>query len=78
MLRSIKRMALEVEIFVIAAIETRAKAARIALRRLFDVNARISGAILTKFNSKQAGYEYGYSYDYGGGKKSLKRFLRNS
>ncbi len=62
-------------IFVIAAIETRAKAARIALRRLFDVNARIAGAILTKFNSKQAGYEYGYSYDYGGGRKSLKRFL---
>ena len=51
--------------FVIAAVETRAKAARIALRRLADVQAHIIGAILTKFNVKQVGYEYGYSYDYG-------------
>lgn len=52
-------------VFVIAAVETRAKAARIALRRLADVQAHIIGAILTKFNAKQIGYEYGYSYDYG-------------
>jgi polysaccharide biosynthesis transport protein len=52
-------------VFVIAAVETRAKAARIALRRLADVQAHIIGAILTKFNVKQVGYEYGYSYDYG-------------
>ena len=49
-------------LFVIVAKETRTKAARIALRRLADVHAHIVGAVLTKFNPRQAGYEYGYSY----------------
>lgn len=57
--------AVEGTIFVIAAIETRARAARVALRRLIDVQAQIVGAILTKFDAKQVGYDYGYSYDYG-------------
>jgi polysaccharide biosynthesis transport protein len=57
-------------VFVIAAIETRARAARVALRRLIDVQAHIVGAILTKFNAKQVGYDYGYSYDYGDRAKS--------
>lgn len=57
--------AVEGTIFVIAAIETRARAARVALRRLIDVQAHIVGAILTKFDAKHVGYDYGYSYDYG-------------
>lgn len=51
-------------VFVVAAVDTRAKVARVALRRLVDVQANIVGAILTKFNSRQIGYGYGYGYEY--------------
>ncbi|MEO9130571.1 MAG: polysaccharide biosynthesis tyrosine autokinase [Sphingomonas sp.] len=67
--------------FVIVAKETRAKAARVALRRLSDVHAHLIGAVLTKFDSRQSGYEYGYSY-YGYGQEQptlidrAKRTLR--
>jgi capsular exopolysaccharide synthesis family protein len=57
-------------VFVIVAKETRAKAARVALRRLSDVHAHLIGAVLTKFNARQVGYEYGYSY-YGYGQEQL-------
>ncbi len=60
--------ATEGTVFIIAAKETRAKAARIALRRLTDIQASITGAILTKFDVKQVGYDYAYSYEYGGTK----------
>lgn len=62
--------AIEGTIFVIAAKETRAKAARISLRRLSDTHAHISGAVLTKFDARQVGYDYAYSYEYGGTKKT--------
>jgi polysaccharide biosynthesis transport protein len=62
-------------IFVIAAVETRARAARVALRRLVDVHARIAGAILTKFDAKQVGYDYGYSYDYGETRSTVGKML---
>lgn len=51
-------------VFVVAAVDTRAKVARVALRRLVDVHANIVGAVLTKFNSRQIGYGYGYGYEY--------------
>jgi succinoglycan biosynthesis transport protein ExoP len=68
-------------LFVIVAKETRAKAARVALRRLSDVHAHLIGAVLTKFDARQSGYEYGYSY-YGYGQEQptlidrAKRTLR--
>ncbi len=72
-------MAANVEgtVFVVAATETRAKAARIALRRLVDVKAHIVGAVLTKFNAKQVGYgySYGYGYNYGDRAKSRTKLL---
>lgn len=37
---------------------------RIAVRRLLQARARLSGVILTKFNSTSAGYGYGYGYAY--------------
>lgn len=55
----------EATIFVIAAKETRTKAARVSLRRLADVHAHVIGAVLTKFDARQIGYNYGYDYDYG-------------
>ena len=55
----------EATVFVVAANETRAKAAQIAIARLRDAHAHVIGAVLTKFNSQQVGYDYGYSYDYG-------------
>ena len=55
----------EATVFVIAAKETRTKAARVSLRRLSDVHAHIIGAVLTKFDARQVGYDYGYSYEYG-------------
>lgn len=55
----------EATIFVIAAKDTRTKAARVSLRRLTDVHAHIIGAVLTKFDARHVGYDYGYSYEYG-------------
>ncbi len=55
----------EATVFVIAANETRSKAAQIAIQRLHDAHAHVIGAVLTKFNAQQVGYDYGYSYNYG-------------
>ncbi len=52
-------------IFVVAANETRTKAATIAIRRLLDSHARLLGAVFTKFSATKIGYDYGYSYEYG-------------
>ena len=62
----------EATIFVIAAQDTRAKGARVALRRLTDTRAYIPGAILTKFNARNAGYGYDYAYSYTYGAKEPK------
>jgi succinoglycan biosynthesis transport protein ExoP len=55
----------EATVFVVSASGTRTKAARIAINRLAGARAHLIGAILTKFVAKHAGYDYGYSYDYG-------------
>lgn len=55
----------EATMFVIAARNTHTRTARISLRRLADVHANILGAVLTKFDAKKIGYDYGYNYDYG-------------
>lgn len=60
----------EATIFVIAANETRSKAARIAIKRLLDARGRVLGAVFTKFNAQQIGYDYGYSYEYGAKRKT--------
>lgn len=55
-------------LFAIEAGNTRRAQARGALRRLMVGNARILGAVLTKFNAKATqygGYEYAYDYTYG-------------
>ena len=51
--------------FVVAAKNTHTRTARVSLRRLADVHANILGAVLTKFDAKRVGYDYGYNYDYG-------------
>ncbi len=55
----------EATMFVIAAKNTHTRTARVSLRRLADVHANILGAVLTKFDAKKIGYDYGYNYDYG-------------
>jgi succinoglycan biosynthesis transport protein ExoP len=55
----------EATMFVIAARNTHTRTARVSLRRLADVHANILGAVLTKFDAKKIGYDYGYNYDYG-------------
>lgn len=55
-------------IFVLETRGTRRAQARGALRRLSIGNARILGAVLTKFNTKTVqygGYDYAYDYNYG-------------
>jgi polysaccharide biosynthesis transport protein len=60
-------------VLVIAAGSTRRGLARAAIRRLQVSQARVLGAVLTKFDAKQSSYGYGYgygssyaySYDYG-------------
>jgi capsular exopolysaccharide synthesis family protein len=55
----------EATMFVVAAKNTHTRTARISLRRLADVHANILGAVLTKFDAKKVGYDYGYNYEYG-------------
>lgn len=56
-------------LLVFGAGSTRVGVARTALRRLASGNARILGALLSKFNARTSGYSYNYnyaySYDYG-------------
>ena len=35
------------------------------MKRLFAVRARITGALLVKYDPKAAGHGYGYGYGYG-------------
>jgi len=55
----------EATMFVVAAKNTHTRTARVSLRRLADVHANILGAVLTKFDARKVGYDYGYNYDYG-------------
>jgi succinoglycan biosynthesis transport protein ExoP len=69
----------EATIYTIAAMDTHTRIARTSLRRLADVHANIIGAVLTKFDSKQSGYDYGYDYGYGeAGRSSVFDRLRRS
>ena len=54
-------------LFVIEANRAHSRQANAALGRLRAANARIVGALLTKFDAKAIGYstDYGYSYTYG-------------
>ncbi len=45
---------------------TRIATAKEALKRLFGARAHVVGALITKFDARQAGYGYGYGGDYGG------------
>lgn len=66
-------------VFVLESKGTRRAQARGALRRLSLGNARILGAVLTKFNTKTVqygGYDYTYDYNYGpndGGNRKGRR-----
>jgi len=49
-------------LLVVAANETRREAAKVAVKRLQFARAPIVGALLSKFDMKQVGYGYGYTY----------------
>jgi polysaccharide biosynthesis transport protein len=52
-------------LLVVAANETRRSVVKVAYRRLQMARASVIGALLNKFDSKQAGYGYGYgNYEY--------------
>ncbi|WP_448665252.1 GumC family protein (plasmid) [Sphingomonas sp. CJ20] len=58
---------------VIYAVEShgiRSSVVKTALARLLSANARIFGAVLTKFEARKAHYGYGYEYGYGYGRGS--------
>jgi succinoglycan biosynthesis transport protein ExoP len=47
---------------VVAANETRKSTVKVALKRLVVARTNVIGALLNKFDSKEAGYGYGYGY----------------
>jgi capsular exopolysaccharide synthesis family protein len=51
-------------VFVVASGETKRDMAKVALQRLRLGQARVLGAVLTKFDLRKAGYGHGYSYGY--------------
>lgn len=55
-------------VFVVEAHGIRTRLVRVALGRLANAHAHILGALLTKFDSKQAHFGYGYEYGYGYGR----------
>ena len=57
--------AVEGTVFVIESNKTPARTARSAIERLVAVDARIVGALITKFDARRDGYGYGYGYGYG-------------
>jgi capsular exopolysaccharide synthesis family protein len=54
-------------VFVVEANHAHRGQAKIALRRLLSIQARLLGALLTKYDSQTIGYgeDYGYGYRYG-------------
>jgi capsular exopolysaccharide synthesis family protein len=54
-------------VFVVESHATLASLAAVAVSRLQDSNAKLLGALLTKFESQKAQYGYGYGYEYGYG-----------
>lgn len=60
--------AVEGVLFVIEADGAHRGQAKAALKRLLAINARVVGAVLTKYDARKSGfarYGYGYGYDYG-------------
>lgn len=51
-------------VFAVEARAIRSSQVKTALARLATANTRIFGGVLTKFDSKRAGYGYGYEYGY--------------
>src|SRR6476619_5654050 len=63
-------------IFVVAAGQVRPALLRASMKYLQLSRASVIGAVLTKHDTKAAGYAYGYSYGYGyGGSASDPRGL---
>jgi capsular exopolysaccharide synthesis family protein len=52
-------------ILVVNSAKTKIGAAQVALKRLLVARARVVGCLLTKYDSRTAGYGYGYGYGYG-------------
>lgn len=68
-------------VFVLEAKGTRRAQARGALKRLQVGNARLLGAVLTKFNTQTTqygGYDYAYDYNYGATDSAASRKARRS
>lgn len=51
-------------LFVVAAANTKISAAQLAVKRVLAARGHLIGAILSKYDSKAAGYGYGYGYGY--------------
>jgi capsular exopolysaccharide synthesis family protein len=60
-------------LFVIEAAAVRGPYARAAIRRLMAVDARIVGAILSKYDGRGGGYGYDYKYHYAYGSRGRRR-----
>lgn len=58
----------EATVYVIEANGVRARGIKAAIERLKSANGRVSGAILTKLDERNAFHGYGYGYGYGYGK----------
>lgn len=56
--------AVEATVLVVESGRTRATQARHAIERLLAVRGNVIGAILSKFDMRNAGYGYGYGYNY--------------
>lgn len=56
--------AVEATVLVVESGRTRATQARHAIERLLAVRGNVIGAVLTKFDMRNAGYGYGYGYNY--------------
>lgn len=57
-------------IYAVESHKIRSTLVKTALGRLAAANARIFGAVLTKFEARKAHYGYGYEYGYGYGRES--------
>lgn len=52
-------------IYTVESHGIRSSLVKTAINRLASANARVMGAVLTKFDAKKAHYGYGYGYEYG-------------
>ena len=55
-------------IYVVESHGIRSTVVKTALARVASSNARVIGAVLTKFEARKAHYGYGYEYGYGYGR----------